>query len=148
MSTHDTLKTELKEGIQRYAISRETNWQIKTEHYVNPATVVSSRRADVAVLTDDLTQNGYAFEIKRGDWSVKILVHQLRDYLLAGYIPIVVCPQDVTKKTFNTNGQCSVGWILEFLSASVVLPLRPDEGRFELQKDRLSVDDPLRGFFE
>jgi hypothetical protein len=97
---------------------------------------------------DDLTQNGYTFEIKTGDWSVQVLLHQIRDYLLAGYLPIVVSQQDITEKMLDIEMQHSIAWILEFLSASVVVPTRPDETQFELCEDRLNVNDPLRGFFE
>lgn len=97
-------------------------------------------------LPNDQAQNGYTFEIKTGNWSIQVLLHQTRDYILAGYIPMVVNPQDINKKTLDVGMQCSVKWILEFLSASVVVPTRPDEAQFQLHEDQLKVDDPLRSF--
>ena len=145
---HNKLQTRLKEQIQRYASSQGTGWQIETEHYINPSTFASSRRADVAVLTENLPYNGYGVEIKTGDWSVQVLLHQVRDYLLTGYVPLILSSQRISEKTLDSKDQCPVGWILDFLSVSVVEPIRSDEIQFELREDRLNVNDPLRDFFE
>jgi hypothetical protein len=102
---------------------------------------------DVAVLTNEPEQIDYAFEIKTEKWTAKVLVHQIRDYLLAGYTPIVILPGDTSAKTLDAEARCSIEWILEFLSASVVAPVYSSGTTFELREDRLPVNDPLRDFF-
>jgi len=89
----------------------------------------------------------YAFEIKTEGWTGQVLVHQVRDYLLAGYMPLVVAPEDISTKTLNAEAQCSLGWLLQFLSTSVVIPIYSDGTSFNLREDRLPLKDPLRDFF-
>jgi len=147
MPTHDDIQTNLKRRIQWYADSREEDWRVRTEHCVDPPTVVSSRRADIAILTHEPAKMDYAFEIKTEGWTGQVLVHQVRDYLLAGYMPLVVAPEDISTKTLNAEAQCSLGWLLQFLSTSVVIPIYSDGTSFNLREDRLPLKDPLRDFF-
>jgi hypothetical protein len=147
MPAHDGLQINLERRIQWYADSEEKDWRVRTEHCVDPPTVVSSRRADVAVLTHEPANMDYALEIKTEGWTGQVLVHQIRDYLLAGYRPIVVAPENISTKTLNSEAQYSLGWLLQFLCTSVVIPIYSDGTSFELREDRLPLDDPLRDFF-
>ena len=147
MLLHDRLQTELKQQLEEYSRSQRLNWEIDTEHGINPPTTVSSRRADVAILTGSLPQRGYALEIKTANWSGQVLSHQLRDHLIGGFVPIVITSDETEQKAIDAGTRCSLGWVLEFLSATVAAPPRGDEGSFELREDRLVADDPLREFF-
>lgn len=146
MLAHDDLKLELKEALQAYSHSNQKVWKVSTEHRINPPVVVSSRRADVAIVAENPGSGRYAIEIKTGDWSVQVLLHQLRDYLIDGYTPIVVTPDNIDRKTLSAE-TASLKWMLEFLSASVVAPRHTDQIQFKLLNDRLAVSDPLRAFF-
>jgi hypothetical protein len=146
MYDHKGIKNSLEEELRDFSELMGNGWKVESERHIEIPVKPNSRRIDVAVQTDQPNQEGYAFEIKTINSNKYFLHGQLRDYLIAGFQPILIGPESLVEKTVPAK-PVPIDWILDFLGVSFVIVEGDDQIGFDLEESRMTGDH-IKIFFE
>lgn len=146
MYDHDQIKLSLRDQLITFSELMDNGWKIESEKYIQPPVRAGSRRIDVAAQTNKTHQEGYAFEIKTINADGYFLHKQLRDYLTAGFQPILIAPKSLVEGTVPTK-PVPYEWLLDFLGVSFAVVEEDDQLRFKLEENRMTGDH-IKMFFE
>lgn len=146
MYNHEQIQESLEEQLDYFSKGAGNDWKIETEMKISPPVNSGSRFIDVAVQTSQSNQEGYAFEIKTINADRYRLHWQIRDYLIAGFQPILIAPKSLVEKTLPGK-PVPIDWILDFLGVSFVIVEGDDQIGFELEESRMTGDH-IKIFFE
>lgn len=139
MYNHSQIQECLEEQLNYFSKGVGNDWKIETEMKISPPVNGGSRYIDVAVQTSQSNQEGYAFEIKTIKADRYRLHWQLRDYLIAGFQPILVAPKSLVEKTLPGK-PVPIDWILDFLGVSLVVVEGDDQIGFKLEESHMTGD--------
>lgn len=142
---HDQIKLSLRDQLLSFSELVDNGWKIESEKHIEPPVKTGSRRIDVAIQTDQAHQKGYAFEIKTINADGYFLHRQLRDYLIAGFQPILVAPRSMIDRTVPGK-PVPFEWILDFLGAGFAVMEDEDQFNLELEENRMTGDH-IKMFF-
>lgn len=148
MFNHDDVQAKLKRSLQQHITNKNKEWSVSSEEHIVPPVTPGSRRVDVAIHTAQSDQRGYAFEIKTDNSQRYRLFYQLRDYLIAGFRPILVAPESFLAKTLPREPRVSLNWVTDRLYTSFVAVVESNPLELQLVEDRLLTEDDLRIFFQ
>lgn len=148
MYDHNEIQSELRNQLRSFSQIAHTGWEIRIEEVIDPLVTAGTRRIDVAARTDQSHQKGYAFEVKTINSSGRYLFWQLRDYLIAGFRPILVGPKSIVEGAIpGTSVQWS--WLLRLFDTTLVVIEADDPLELNLRRSRLSPNDgQIEMFFE